>query len=114
MPLAEVLHEYIQFQAEDYQLEVEEGYSEFPEADGWLPLFGMERYFTATLGTTAGQSNSALVGLTRDGGPYIKCPSLTSLLEFQADLYESGAMKHDGETGDDFVDSLLHSQLKRQ
>lgn len=54
MPLAEALHEYIQFQAEDYQLEVEEGYSEFPEAGGWLPLFGMERYFTATLGTTVG------------------------------------------------------------
>ncbi len=114
MPFTEALDEYNQFQAENYSQEVEGGSCQFPDAGGWFPILGMERYFKASLGTSVGEPTSPIVGLTRDGNAYLAYASLKVILEFQSDLYESGAMRHDEETDEDFADYRLKSKLKRQ
>ncbi len=97
MPLQEALSEYTRFQAEKFQIELENSDCEFAESGGWFPLFGMERYYTATLGQKAGELASPLVGVTREDRTYLRYPTLQAMLEFRADLYESGAMRHDEE-----------------
>ena len=113
MPLEEALNEYTQFQAEDYKQSVLEAYGEFDGSGGWLPLMGMERYYKASLGTAAGSQKSHILGLTRDDFPHVSYGSLTSMLEFQADVYESGALRVD-EEGHDFFDYLTASVIKRE
>lgn len=113
MPLQEALYEYTRFQAENFQLEVEADDCDFAESGGWFPLFGMERYYTATLGQSAGEQASPLVGVTRDDKTHFRYPSLKAMLEFRADLYEAGAMRQDTE-GWQWADYGIASVIQRR
>ena len=112
MPLEEAIKEYTFAQAESYQIELEGEHFEFAEAGGWLPILGMERYYKATLGTTAGTQSSYILGITREGSPYIAYDSLATMLEYYADVYEAGALRTE-EQGGDFFDYTITSAIKR-
>lgn len=113
LPLQDALKEYTQFQAENFQLELEWGRKDFAASGGWFPVLGQEGYFTATLGAAAGEETSPLVGVTRDDQTYLQYSSLAAMLDYQADVYESGALRSDDEHGY-FFDYTQTSAIKRK
>lgn len=113
MPLQEALAEYTQFQAENFQIEVDEGFCDFPESGGWLPLSGIGRDYTATLGQPAASATSPLVWVWREDKTEFRYPSLTAMLEFRADIYEADAMRHDAD-GWYWADYTIASAIQRR
>lgn len=114
IPLQDALKEYTEFQAENFQFEVEElGSCEFAASGGWLPLLGMEAYFTATLGAAAGEAHSPIVGVTRDDTAYLAYSTLSAMLDYYADVYDSGALRSDVENKY-FFDYTTVSAVKRR
>ena len=113
MALEESLGEYTRFQAENFRLEVEMEYCDFAGSGGWFPLFGMERYYTATIGQPPGTLTSPLAWVGRETKTDLRYLSLTAMLEFRADLYETGKMRQD-EEGWQWVEYGAASVIQRQ
>ena len=113
LPLQDSLKEYTQFQAENFQSELEWGRKDFAASGGWFPVLGQEGYFTATLGAAAGARTSPLVDVSRDDQTYLQYSSLAAMLDYQADVYESSALRSDDEHGY-FFDYTLTSAIKRK
>ena len=113
MPLNEALDEYTRSQAFNFQLEVENDYCDFAEAGGWLPLFGEQMEYTATIGQAPGTFTSPLAWVSREDKTTLHYPSLTAMLEFRADLYDADAMRQDAE-GEQWVDYAVASVIQRQ
>ena len=124
LPLAESVHQWNIYLNESYAIVVENndpsaaagGWSADPallEAGGWLPVFGMDSDYTASLGARAGSLTSPIAYVPHDDHPDIFYQSLTAMLEYNADVYESGALRTD-ERGGDFFDYTIVSALRRQ
>ncbi len=94
-------------------MELEWEHFELAGSSGWLPVIGMERYYKATLGTTAGSQSVSVLGITREGSPYIAYDSLANMLKYHADVYESGALRTDDQ-GRKFFDYTITSALTRK
>lgn len=113
LPLQIALKEYTEIQAENFQFELEWEDFKFAASGGWLPLLGMEAYYTATLGAAAGKHTSPLVSITRDAYADLVYPSLGAMLDYRADIYESDALRSDDERGH-FFDYTLTSAVRRK
>ena len=125
LPLAESVHQWNIYLNESYAIVAENndpstaaagGWSADPallEASGWLPVFGMDSDYTASLGARAGSLTSPITYVPHDDHPDIFYQSLTAMLEYNADVYESGALRTD-EKEYDFFDYITTSALRRQ
>ena len=125
IPLEEAVHQWNTYLNESYAILLENndpsaaatgGWSAdvvLLEAGGWLPVLRMDSDFQATLGTQAGTQTSPIAIVPHDDHSDIFYSSLTVMLEYHADIYESGALRTD-EKGRDFFDYTTTSTLKRQ
>ena len=125
LPLAEAVHEWDTYLNESYADEVENmnpvaaavggwhpAAHEVLEAGGWLPVLEMDSDFHASLGTQTGALSSPIAYVSHDDCSAIFYPSLTVMLEYNADIYEAEALRTD-EQGGDFFDYTITSALTR-
>ena len=113
MPLNKALDEYTRSQAFNFQLEVENEDCDFAESGGWLPIFGEQMEYTATIGQAPGTLTSPLAWVSREDKTTLHYPSLTAMLEFRADLYDADAMRQDAD-GEQWVEYAVASVIQQQ
>lgn len=126
LPLVEAVHEWNIYLNESYADEVNNmnpiaaAAGGWPPADaaileagGWLPVLEMDSDFHVSLGTQTGTSSSPIAYVSHDDHSAIFYSSLTAMLEYNADIYESGALRTD-EQGGDFFDYTITSALTRK
>lgn len=126
MPLAEAVHEWDRYLGESYRDELENlnpvasqiggwpvGDPSVLEAGGWLPLFHMDSDFEVSLGARAESETAPVAYVPHDGYSAIFYDSLAAMLNFTADMYESGALRSDDEMGD-YFDYTIASAVKRR
>ena len=113
MPLSEALDEYTRSQAFNFELEVKNEYCDFAESGGWLPIFGEQMEYTATIGQAPGTLTSPLAWVSREDKTTLHYPSLTAMLEFRADLYDADAMRQDAD-GEQWVEYAIASVIQQQ
>lgn len=126
LPLAKAVHEWDTYLHESYADEVENmnpvaaAVGGWPpaapailEAGGWLPVLEMDSDFHASLGTQIGALSSPIVYVSHDDRSAVFYPSLTVMLEYNADIYEAEALRTD-EQGGDFFDYTITSTLTRK
>ncbi len=126
LPLAEAVQEWDRYLGESYRDEVEQdnpiaaqiggwpaGDPVVLQADGWLPLFEMDSDFKVSLGARAESQTAPIAYVPHDDHSAIFYESLTAMLNYTADVYESGALRSDDEMGD-FFDYTITSAISRR